>query len=448
MSAIAAPCTVLICTQNLLRGGLETRLLDEVSWLVAHGYQVHIACGGAADLNTVKQLAQHELHQGFAFKTNATAAELAADVERLRLLISSLRIRHLYIHPFGSILPSVIAGEFEQVSRSVILHGPGSVLFGENYGAMYDPLLRRLVFSAVEELVAVSNEVANLVRNVCTVVPRHLVTVPNGVNSTRFFSNLSSASRKKRTVLVLSRLDADRLHGIEQLMRAIAPWPAWQLTIAGDGSCQQALQDLAGVLGMKERTAFLGHVYDPSELLRTHSFVAANGRALLEGAASGCRCILLSKFSPLHIVTSDDMPVLASNNYSGRGFFPSTKNEELVPTLEACLNSDATELSSWVKQNANQAQFLSAWGFPIYKFSIINGLLDVYNTIIRNQGCEQVEFIAHPGVLRALYSIWPTSASMSDYERYYISFLEDRNKMLNQLLWRTRQNLARSTQAV
>ena len=293
-----------------------------------------------------------------------------------------------------------------------------------------------------------ANEIANLVRNICPVAPRNLVTVPNGVNSTYFVSNLSSASRKKRTVLVLSRLDADRFHAIEQLMRAIAPWSAWQLSVAGDGNCKQALQDLASELGMKDRTAFLGHVYDPSELLRRHSFVAANGRALLEGAASGCRCILLSKFSSLHIVTSADMPVLASNNYSGRGFFSSARSEELVPTLEACLNFDATELSSWVKKNASQAQFLSAWGFPKIQFSPINGLLDVYNAIIRAQGAERVAFIVHPGVLRAIYSVWPASALEYDFEKNYIAFLENRNNMLNQLLWRARQALARANQAI
>ena len=448
LSSIGVASTVLICTQNLLRGGLETRLSDEVSWLAKHRFRVHIACGGAADVKTIALLAQHELHEGFAFKTAATAEELVADVERLRLLIRSRGVSHLYIHPFGSILPAVIAGELEQVPRSVMLHGPGSVLFGPHYGAMYDPLLRRLVFQGVEELVAVSPEVASLVSSVCTVSPKHLTTVPNGVDSTRFAPVPNAGCRAERSVLVLSRLDADRLHGIERLMRAIEPWPAWQLTLAGEGNCQQVLLALADTLGMQERVSFAGHVYDPSELLRRHSFVAANGRALLEGAASGCRCILLSNSAPFHIVASADMPALACANYSGRGSVSSARDDELVPALETTLSSGASALLSWVQQHANQSDLLSAWGFPVRKFAPITGLIDAFNAITQAQGSERVAFVTHPGVWRALYPVLSASDPVSDLQTHYISFLEDRNKMLNQLLWRTRQDLARATQAI
>jgi glycosyltransferase involved in cell wall biosynthesis len=74
-------------------------------------------------------------------------------------------------------------------------------------------------------------------------------------------------------------------------------FPAWTLTIVGDGSVRQSLEDLAAARGVRDRVSFCGFRSEPWRLLAEASvFVLSSAHegfpnVLVEAAASGCAIV-------------------------------------------------------------------------------------------------------------------------------------------------------------
>lgn len=104
-------------------------------------------------------------------------------------------------------------------------------------------------------------------------------------------------STRERLILTMGRLIPDKGHAY--LIRAFARLDLddWRLAVVGDGPLAQDLKDLAGQLGVGERTIFAGAVRDVGPYLRKASiFVLPSLRegfpnALAEAMAAGIPCV-------------------------------------------------------------------------------------------------------------------------------------------------------------
>jgi glycosyltransferase involved in cell wall biosynthesis len=108
--------------------------------------------------------------------------------------------------------------------------------------------------------------------------PRKIVTIPNGVDTERVRSTLTSGEAKEKLGIerdcpVLGT--AGRLEPIKRLdlfLRAAElislEQPAARFVIAGDGSEEARLKNLARTLAIQDRVLFLGHRSDIADVLR------------------------------------------------------------------------------------------------------------------------------------------------------------------------------------
>ena len=393
---------VLICTQNFKRGGLETRLLDEITWLKNNNISVVVACGGNVDREMVSRFPSFLLIEGLDFTIRAIGKSLVDDVEKLREIIRKYEIDHVYIHPFASIIPGVIAAELEQKPRTLILHGIDSVNPKQYYGDFLQMLWHLAIFPAVEEIVTVSANLANLVKKACPSVREDSLTiVPNGVDCSKFLP--ATANKQKNVILVLSRLDGYRAPRIMDLLKLLQP-TKFELHIAGDGPGKSKLEAQVTAMGMGDRVKFLGFIYDPPSLLSEYAYVSANGRAFLEAAASGCVCIFLRKDLSFPVEVSQ-IPELAYYNFSRRNFEIELADEDILDLLENAPHNPAYDLSKSIKEQYHQPNILTAWGFPERSFNKIPHLIEIYNIIIHEHTGFSDPFLNNFRVVREVYRL-------------------------------------------
>ncbi len=111
-----------------------------------------------------------------------------------------------------------------------------------------------------------------------TVIPNSVV-LPDETNEDTVFKN-EKAVRSDRWLMAMGRLV--ELKRFDELIRAfasVAPrYPAWNLVIWGDGPEKEALEALAGQLGMADRVRLPGNTREPIRELRKVDLFALTSR--------------------------------------------------------------------------------------------------------------------------------------------------------------------------
>jgi len=153
---------------------------------------------------------------------------------------------------------------------------------------------------------------------------RRLGTVPKTVVMPRVMLSdkvplVPPSAPRSPTIVTVGRLVPSKR--VEDLIAAFATlavrFPAWTLTIVGDGSERQTLEDQVAALGLMDRVIFTGFVQRPWQHLATASiFVmcSANegfGNVLIEAAASGCALISSDcRYGPREILDDGELGLL------------------------------------------------------------------------------------------------------------------------------------------
>jgi len=133
-------------------------------------------------------------------------------------------------------------------------------------------LRHKLLSLFVDRYIAVSHQMAGMLRPVCFFAGRKIRVVHNGIPLAPFERAAAGERREilsggadKPIVLTLARLA--RQKGIGHLIDAAVRVPQALFLIAGEGPERVQLEELASARGIRNRVVFLGHRRDVPELL-------------------------------------------------------------------------------------------------------------------------------------------------------------------------------------
>ncbi len=305
--------TLLITTELFNIGGLETHVAGEVACLTEEGFRIHLVVGANASYKMLPKEAA-SVTVGMAMGPATTTAELIQTVESLRKIIREQAVECVHAHPFTSLVPSLIAAELEGIPFVVTLHGPASV--ADSYGSFYDFLLTSVILPKADMVVAVSQEVANLVGPY--VDDDRLCVLPNGVPVDKFGTRQAEDYADERWLLV-SRLDAHKILGIRDFILKSAAVGLPGVLIVGDGDARDKLRSQLDSDGLFNYVEFFGSTSDVATLMQRAAGVAGMGRVLLEGVAC-CKPVVLVGYDGVKgVVTPDVFRAASVANFSGRG---------------------------------------------------------------------------------------------------------------------------------
>ena len=151
-------------------------------------------------------------------------------------------------------------------------------------------LLRRLALRRTPVVVP-SRSLVRIANDIWKLPPEVIHYVPNGVELARFATDGTRRNTGQPVIGTVAALRAEK--NLSRLLRAFAALPAGRLIIVGDGPERQALEALAGSLGVADRVWFAGHHQDPAAFYAQFDIFALSSDteqmplSVIEAMASG-----------------------------------------------------------------------------------------------------------------------------------------------------------------
>lgn len=285
---------ILQLTSHLQVGGITTVVVTLSETLRAHGHDVVVASGGGL-LET--RLAQHRIeHRPLPLHTSAEASpQVLWGAWQLSRALSRRPVDIVHAHT-----------RVAQVVAHVVWRSNRIPYVATWHGFYRRRLSRRLLPCTGLRTIAISQPVAQHLRETFHVPPDRLHVIPNGIDVARFAQPVDAAeveTLRARLLLnahgpvigTVARLAADKgVSGlIESVQRIRQRLPQAKLLVVGDGVERPRLEQQARALGLAEAVAFTGSLIDTRaalSLMDVFVFLPAIkegfGLSLLEAMAS------------------------------------------------------------------------------------------------------------------------------------------------------------------
>ena len=242
--------------------------------------------------------------------------------------------------------------------------------------------LRHIVANSQVRFVSVSSAAADFTARALSLDCRRIQTVLNGVELDAFLAVRPLCPHPERRFVIgcAGRLIADK--GFDIVLTAISriglPRDQFLLRIAGSGSGEPALRELAHTLGIAESVEFLGHVTDMPQFMAgidlfVHASVAAEGlsRALIEAQAAG-----------RPVVTSDHAGAREAIDNEVTGVIvPAGDPSALARAIDSFINDSAQWLAMGTAGRERAARVFSAQ-------RVVNELTEIYTQMLDGPLCE------------------------------------------------------------
>ncbi|MEI6668151.1 MAG: GT4 family glycosyltransferase PelF [Acidobacteriota bacterium] len=285
LSVSAFPIRVVHIVTTLKFGGLEKVVLDLVRHRNRERIDARVIC-----LDSSGVLAQGFADVGVPVETIGTDGPVPRRVLKLARRLKELKPDVVHTHNPQAQLHGAWAALLGRVPVVVhTKHGRGS-LEGRALGA-----LSRLATTWTSCVVTVSEDAAQVAREIDHVPAERLRVIRNGVDLERFGASQERKPRIGARAITVGRLDPvkDQATLLRAARLVVAQVPAFQLDIVGDGPSRPELEALSGALGLNGSVHFLGY-RDPvtTALAEADIFVLSSvsegvSIALLEAMAMG-----------------------------------------------------------------------------------------------------------------------------------------------------------------
>lgn len=341
------PMTVLVVSETLTRGGLETRLLTQGTALVARGHRVLYATASPEVPGPLAALAERSFTR-LGLGLASSANDCADAAEELARIIREHEVDVVHAHPFASLVGAGLGAALAGVPLTVTAHGPTSFTGPPNLdAAIFD-----VVLPYASSIRLVSEELRALLP---TALWPRLRLVPNAVDLARF--QRLQAPPARGPWAFIGRLDDGKSRAAAQLIDWAPALGIDAVHIVGAGAEAEALQRRAASSGVDVK--LLGWRDDVAELLRGgYAGVAGMGRVVLEAAALGLPCILAG-YEHLHgLVTPERFPAIAFSNFSGRGLPPAASADSLALELRQLDDGKRGALRALLEASHDEAKLV------------------------------------------------------------------------------------------
>ena len=342
---------ILVVSENLLYGGLETRMQDFSNYCALHGNSVWFAVNGF-DEEFNRSLDIHKIYRNLDMAFSDNAKNICRVVDKLCDIIRENDIDVIEAHPFSSILPAMMAANAMQKPVVITIHGAANVLEAYN-DPYYHTLVYHLCLRCADLVISTSPDLDDLLH----IYTKNTLIVPNGVDTSRFKrANFS----KKGPWAIVSRFDAAKIQGVMDAIEKLAHAAVKEIHLFGDFTKDTEhikRQITALSIRHKVNILFKGHTNNLHVVLgKGYAGVVAMGRALLEAISMNIPALLVGYVGVIGLVDYDMYQAARSANFSARGMDVCSKIELTTALRQLNLDPERYQLRDRVLSEIDSTQ--------------------------------------------------------------------------------------------
>lgn len=348
-------------------GGLETRWMDEFSYLKKNNYQVFLLIPKLRFNPKIAEL--FSVHKFITIDINNidTVISFIKLVNQLIETIQTEKIQVLSIHMLDIFAcAAVMAAQICRIPVISTIHGILDIY--------RTPVERILIQHLASKSFSLSASVSETFKSITPSISCKKTVIPNLINLNKYQHQFSDC---KPAWLIINRISPEKFPSILRFLEAAEQCHINEVDIAG-GGVKSKLEKLIKSLNLKVKVNFLGEVKDIAELIPQYSGVAGMGRVAIEGLA--CKkpvCIISIDGRLIGLVTTENFQHLKNYNFTGKGLTP-IENEKILNQLEAHSPKDTEDIYFLLEKELS----VDNW----------NNYIELYNnvTFIDNQAVESL----------------------------------------------------------
>lgn len=319
---------ILIVSENLLNGGLETQINSIIETLKGNANFFF------AFKNYDKKWNYSNVYTGFYFSFYNTVYQFCHDVDKLIEIINENHIDIIHVHPFYSFFPAVFAAKI--CGKPIVYTYHGILSYNFTSGINDTILFNMLLDYEIDKVFSVSMEGNEIFNNIMFDNSKSTF-LPNSIDVNKF-KKVKSCNNK--IWALISRLDDDKLREIIKLLSYLDELDISELHIFGDGSAKASLQNYIAKENLKTTVIFEGYCDNLQEKLSSNfSGVFGIGRVAMESISMELPTILIGFNKIAGIIDTNIYNFIKSENFTNK-YLPNISLDILKNQIEQVYNNN------------------------------------------------------------------------------------------------------------
>lgn len=332
---------ILICSNAMGIGGVETVILNQIVSFVKKGYKVYVTAKSGAYSKKVNELGGTFIEFEFPEENQINKER----VNKLVKIIKEKQITEIHNHKYQCI-PTVLTACFiTNIPYFTYEHGikDSKPFYTWNY-PIYKELFP-IYFKNAYKIIAITPMVADVTKKEYKFSEDKYKIIHNGIDFNEFNNETPNYNNKIEKVFIVTRIDKEKVNpiynGIKIFKKLLEKFPSAKLYIIGDGNAKNEIIEYLNKENLpnsykseKETTVnLLGAKSNIKDYLKTADLLLGIGRCALEAVAMKVPVIITGYEGIKGLITPKNMEIAIEENFLGINM-PTISDEQCIKEIE------------------------------------------------------------------------------------------------------------------
>ena len=326
---------ILICTENLGTGGVETVVFNQSIALKEKGNNVYILSGDGEYKQKIEERGIEYIYYDFKVETTFDTQ----NVDKIVTIIKEKNIDEIYVHKIICVPLMLMVCSKVKVPYVVYIHDELPEIYDwfiDNFN-IYD-LSLKLFFKNAYKIICISENVKRYNQKRFGIDESKYLVIKNSVNFDIYKCNNKIQKNLPENFVIVSRIAHEKFISVKNSIELFCAYSDkvqfdTKLTIIGDGDRVDELIELFNSKKEKYNIEYKGATNDVVNIVNENDVVLGINRCVLEAIAIK-RIVVISGYENLKgIVKPENINLALKDNFSGNNLESLTLKEQVTELL-------------------------------------------------------------------------------------------------------------------
>lgn len=363
---------ILICTENLGIGGVESVVINQAITLRKKGYKVYVLAGNGEN----KQKLEIEGIEIIEYNFKVVNMFDVADVDKIVSIIKEKEISEIHIHKIICIpLMLMVCGK---LNLPYVYYAHDEIpevydWFIDNFN-IYSLSIKIFLENAYKIICISENAKKYIEQNFNIENQEKYIIKRNSVNFDIYIIKQELSIKEVKKFLIVSRIAHEKIVSVKNSIKVFCKYTDQtgldtKLTIVGDGDKKEEIEELVRNLSNKYNIQYDGAVDNVTDIINENDVILGLNRCVLEAMAIK-RIAVLSGYKNLKgIITPQNIDLALEDNLSGNNL------------EDVSLEKQVEELVNLSKQRINE--------ITEFNFEKLKKENDINNNLFVIENCNE-----------------------------------------------------------